>query len=87
MFENFGHGHHMENCHWNSLNSPDWQKFLNCTYFRGVFKTQTNVYDGACLRKKNECLKAVNYFHKKSFIMDIWLGFKYIYEFQILGPI
>ena len=43
---------------------------------RGAFRTQSNIYDGASLRKQ---LTGFNcyFFSQKTFIIDVWLSSKY----------
>ena len=42
---------------------------------RGVFRSQSNIYDIAFLRKL---------FSQKGFILDVWLSSKQVSEFKVL---
>ena len=44
--------------------------------FPEVFRSQSNIYNGGSFNKKVSSL-AVNYFCKRSFIIDVQLGSKY----------
>ena len=52
---------------------------INC---RGVFKTQSNIYDGAFCNKNGFQPFAV---FAKSSILDVWLGSEYACELVIAG--
>ena len=46
-------------------------------FYRGVFRTQSNIYDRVFMIRQKFTVNAVYYFCKKSFIVDVQLGSKY----------
>lgn len=47
---------------------------------RGLFRTQSNIYDRTFAKKV--WLKTANYFRRKSFIVGVGMGYKYAIDFD-----
>ena len=52
------------------------QKIIKCIHIRGIFRTQSYIYDGVFLQKQSIVFSR-KLFSQKSSIVDVWLGSKY----------